>query len=153
MRALIHLSVSLLPCTLLLWLCLQVQILLGLWRLELVFASTEKIYENPYSTVKGTCWMDFKKLWILSFSGIYSILPCMYRGLSVQCKASSRLFSVPPAIFLCAHIKAELVATEDRQVFLYSLCEMCVCARMSFVRKTETQRERACPKNWICRES
>lgn len=37
-------------------------------------------------------------------------------------QASSQLFSVPAAIFLCAQH-----ATEDRQVFLYSLCEICVC--------------------------
>ncbi len=77
----------------------------------------------------------------------------MYGGFRAQCSASSLLASAPPAIFLCAHIDVELVATEDRQVFLYSLCEMCVycvcivCAcetdRMSFCRKDRNAQEKS----------
>ena len=39
--------------------------------------------------------------------------------------SASRLFSVPPAIFLCAHIDVEVVAAEDGRVFLYSVREVC----------------------------
>ncbi len=39
-------------------------------------------------------------------------------GLVFKAKAGSLLFSVPPVICLCAHIDVELVATENRNVFL-----------------------------------
>lgn len=68
----------------------------------------------------------------------------------------SQLFCYPPVIFLSTHIYMELVEIEDRQVFLYSLREMCVSVcvcmcqteRMRVYQKDRNTKEKSQYKEW-----